>query len=61
MTAFQKLFWLFQMGIGTFCDEKAKNQLIKKKIPNKTLQQLESQIQNSEVALSKRLFIQWED
>ena len=56
MTPFQKIFWLFQMGIHTFCGEIPKNQIKSQKIKSGSLQQLESKLQNLEMALSKTAF-----
>lgn len=54
MTPFQKLFWLFQMGISTFSDEKPQNYL--KKTATKslgTLADLDALLLNEKNTLSK--------
>ena len=53
MTPFQKLFWLFQMGVNSFCAEKVQNKLKKEKTDKNTLQQLDDQLKKSDIALSK--------
>lgn len=53
MTPFQKLFWLFQMGVNTFCGERPQKNENKKNPPSQMLQQLENEIRNSDIALSK--------
>ena len=53
MTPFQKLFWLFQMGMHTFCGEKPQKHEKKKKTSTMSLPQLEDKIQNFDIPLSK--------
>lgn len=53
MTPFQKLFWLFQMGVSSFCGEEVRNKAQKQVIDTDTLQKLDLKLNQSEMALSK--------
>lgn len=53
MTPFQKLFWLFQMGVNSFCAEKVQNKIKEKTADVKSLQKLDSELLHFEMALSK--------
>ena len=54
MTAFQKLFWLIQMGVNSFCDEHAPNRLkLRNKVDSKTIAQLDQKLVQSSIALAK--------
>ena len=53
MTPFQKLFWLFQMGVSSFCGEKVQNKAQNRTVDADTLQKLDLKLGQSDMALSK--------
>lgn len=53
MTPFQKLFWLFQMGVNTFCGEKVQNKVQVKQSDVASLQKLDHDLQQFDMALAK--------
>ncbi len=53
MTPFQKLFWLFQMGVDSFCGEKTQNRIQTVPQKNLTFEELSQKLVHSEMALAK--------
>lgn len=53
MTPFQKLFWLFQMGVDSFCGEKTQNRIYTSPQKGLTLGALNQKLAHSEMALAK--------